>query len=159
MKQDKQALESALTTSISEVLETMFFLPVDFPGIIPEGNLWDSEKDEVMAARLDFDGPFNGYGLFYIPREAAASIAADFLGMNEESVSLDQVRETVMEIINMIVGSTLSCYDRQALFNLKIPELVGSGEQNEEIADSENGIFIAIDTLEHHLAFKMVINP
>ncbi len=159
MKQDKQALTTALTTSISEVMETMFFLPVDFPGTIPEGELWGPEKDEVMTARLEFDGPFSGTCLFLVPKKAAASIAADFMGMDEETVSTDQVRETVMEIINMIVGSTLSCYNRQAVFNLKIPELVEPGGQDEVVVDSENRIFIVIDTLENHLAFKMIIHP
>ncbi len=159
MKPEKQVLMTAMTTSISEVMETMFFLPIDFPDINPEEKQWDRETGAVMATKLDFTGPFSGYGLFYIPREAAESISADFLGMNEETVSVDQVRETVMEIINMIVGSTLSCYDQKAVFNLTIPTLVGPDDQGEERVDSENKISIIIDTLEHHLAFMMVIDP
>ncbi len=158
MNQEMQVLTTAMKASISEVLETMFFLPIDFPESMPEGELSGLQEQEGLTARLDFSGPFSGYGLFHIPRNTAASIAADFLGMDEETVSVDQVRETVMEITNMMLGNTLSCYDRQAVFDLKIPELVDPEAQDQTNSDSQQGILIPIDTLENRLVFKMVIH-
>lgn len=154
---EKEILTTAMKNSISEVLETMFFLPIDFPDAIPSGDLWASVKDDIMTARLNFNGPFSGYCVCCIPKKLAVSIVADFSGKDEESVSDDDAAGIVLEITNMIVGGTLSNYDEKAIFNLEIPEHV-KFKKYKKFSDSEKKIFIVLETLEDHMAFQMVIN-
>ncbi len=154
---EKESLKTAMKNSISKVLETMFFLPMDFPDAVPKKEFWTGKTDQMMAARLDFEGPFSGYCVFYMPKKFAVSMAADFMGKDAEGISDDQITGTVMEITNMIAGNTFSLYDEEAVFNLKIPELVRPADFKEVFAGSENDIFIVIDSVENRLAFQMNI--
>lgn len=154
---ENKVLKTAMKNSISDVLETMFFLPLDFSDSAAMEELWDLGKDNILSAKLNFGGPFDGYCVLYIPEKLAESITADFMGKKGKSISEDQVVGTVKEITNMIVGNTFSFFDPQAVFNLEIPELVSISEYPVNLSGSENEIFMAIDTPENHLAFQMTI--
>jgi len=157
MKMNKTVLTSAMKNSISDVLETMFFLPVDFDDSVSLDGLWDLDKDKIIAAKLVFDGPLNGYSILYIPEKLAVSITADFMGKEEKDISNEQAGGTLMEITNMITGNSFSLYDPEAVFNLGVPELVGLDNFHDGLSGSENRISIAIDTLENYLAFQMSV--
>ncbi len=156
---EKESLTTAVKNSISNVLETMFFLPMDFPDAVHKKEFWTGKTDQIMAARLDFEGPFSGYCVFYMPKEFAVSMTADFLGKDAEGISDDEITGTVMEITNMITGNALSLYDEEEVFNLKVPELVRPADFKKVFAGSKNDIFIVIDSVENRLAFQMAINP
>ena len=157
MKMNKKVLTSAMKNSISDVLETMFFLPVDFDDSVSLGEFWDLDKDKIIAAKLNFDGPLSGYSILYIPENLAVSITADFMGKEEKDISTEQAKGTLMEITNMITGNAFSLYDPEAVFNLGVPELVSLDDFNNDLSGSENRISIAIDTLENYLAFQMSV--
>jgi len=146
-----------MKNSISDVLETMFFLPVDFDNFVSLDEFWDLDKDKIIAAKLNFDGPFSGYCVLYIPERLSVSITADFMGKEEKDISNEQARRTLMEITNMIAGNAFSLYDLEAVFNLGVPELVGLDNFHKDVTGSENSISIAIDTLQNRLAFQMTV--
>jgi len=148
-------LKMAMKNSISDVLETMFFLPLNFSDTVDVHELWDTGKDQILAAKLNFDGPLTGDCIFYIPEKLAKSITADFMGREEEGISDDQVKGTVKEIINMIAGSTFSTYDPEATFNLGIPELVSFNYYFNGLSDTGDRFYFIIDTLDNHLAFQL----
>lgn len=157
MEMKKESLIMAMKNSISDVLETMFFLPLEYSDPPATKKIWDLGKDNILSAKLNFSGPFDGYGILYIPEKLAESVTADFMGEEEKSISEDQVVGTVKEITNMIVGNTFSFFDPKAVFNLEIPELVRLSEYPVNLSGSGNEIFMAIDTPEDHLAFQMTI--
>jgi CheY-specific phosphatase CheX len=148
---------TAMKNSISDVLETMFFMPLDYPDTGTIEDLWRPEYSEILTGKLDFKGPFSGYLIFFIPKEMAASLAARFLGMDEGKVSQENVNETVKEIVNMIAGGTFSHYDESEVFHLGIPEFVDPDSVRDHDPDLENVIFIPIDTLEDRIGLMMVI--
>jgi CheY-specific phosphatase CheX len=145
----------AMKNSISDVLETMFFLSLDFSNNIDLLGLWDTGKNPIIAAKLSFSGPLSGYAVFCIPKKSALSITADFMGKDEQEISDDQIDGTVKEIINMIIGNTFSLYDPEAVFDLGVPELVGFNDFLRDLSDSEKRYSIVIETLENYLAFQM----
>jgi len=148
-------LEMAMKNSISDVLETMFFLPMDFSDTVDVHELWNAGEDQILAVKLNFDGPLIGDCILCIPEKLAKSITADFMGKEEESVSDDQVIGTVKEIINMIVGNTFSRYDSGEAFNLGIPESISLSYYFNELSDTGDRYSFIIDTLENHLAFQL----
>lgn len=154
---EKKALTTSMKNSISDVLETMFFLPLDFTESLSTAELWNETEDQMMAARLDFDGTCSGYCVFYIPRRLAVSITADFMGKDEEDVSDDQVSGTVTEITNMITGNTFSLYDTESVVNLGVPELVSFSDYQKGLPETSGEFFIVIETLEDRLAYQMII--
>lgn len=154
---EKEALITAMKDSISEVLEKMFFLPLDFSDGVNPGELWDSERDEkIVAVRLNFSGPFAGHFVFFVPQGLALSLTAGFLGKDKKDVSQDQATETAKEIINMIAGNTFCGYDDRAVFNLDIPKLINLDEAGGDDSNPEEALLIPIETLEGRLAVKIV---
>jgi CheY-specific phosphatase CheX len=152
-------MTTAMKNSISEVLETMFFLSLDvFHDDADILDLWTMGKDQIVAAKLNFSGPLSGYAIFCIPKKSAVSITADFMGKDEEKISDDQINGTVKEIINMIIGNTFSRYDPNVVFDLGVPELVAFNDFLKEVSDSEKRFSIVIETLENYLAFQMNVS-
>jgi CheY-specific phosphatase CheX len=146
-----------MRTSISDVLETMFFLPIDFTDAVKIEDLWPADKAGMLTARLNFKGPLTGHCLLFMPEQLAIDITADFLGQDPDSLSDEQSHGTVTEIINMIVGNAFSLLDPQAVFDLGIPSLVPFGENYAGSADNDQEIFMAVDTLENQLAISVYI--
>jgi len=154
---DKKDLMAAMRNSISEVLETMFFLPIDFLEAESFDALGPLKETETLAARLDFKGAFSGYCIFHIPKSVAASISADFMGFEESSLADDQIAGTVKEIANMVVGNTFSLLDETRVFDLGVPQLVASEEYHGGFPPSEKELLVGIQTLEDCLAFQMIV--
>jgi len=152
-----ELLTTAMKNSISDVLETMFFLSLDYPHDVSNNELWNTGKDQILASTLNFDGPFSGNTVFCIPKKIALSITADFLGKDEEDVSDDQINGTVKEIINMLTGNTFSIYDPDTVFNL-VPEMVKFDDFLKDLSDSEKRFSVVIETMENYLAFQMNIS-
>jgi CheY-specific phosphatase CheX len=146
-----------MKNSISDVLETMFFLPVDFDDSVSIKESWDLDEEKIIAAKLHFDGPLSGYCIFYVPEKLAVSVTADFLGKEEKDISGSQAKETVKEMTNMITGSTFSLYDPEAVFNLGVPELVDLDDFYKDLSGSEDKISVTIETLENRLAFQLSV--
>ena len=147
---ERKALIRAMKNSISEVIETMFFLPVDFSDTV------NAEEIQMSVTKLDFSGPFSGSFVLFIPEEFAVSLTANFLGKDKEKVSEDNVIETSKEVINMIAGSTFANLDDQAVFDLNIPENI-LFDQAVHFPGTEDDIFVQIITLDNYFVLKMVI--
>jgi CheY-specific phosphatase CheX len=148
---DKSALTEAMKASISEVLERMFFMPIEFAAPEKAG-----ADPATIIAKLEFSGSVCGTFFLLIPASLAQTVTADFLGVTSPGQARELVPGTVLEMVNMLAGSTLSTYDHQALFDLQIPELVTVNELRaltEGIADQ---IVISIQTAESRMTFQFV---
>jgi chemotaxis protein CheY-P-specific phosphatase CheC len=123
---EKQALIASMKASISEVLETMFFLPLEFVDGGEINEIISSADGGVLACKLVFSGPFSGVSCFLIPVKVAKGMTANFLGQDAEVVTEEQMAGTVKEVLNMITGKLFSLYNNRAVFNLGLPETVPS---------------------------------
>lgn len=155
---ERVALMTEMRHSISEVLEKMFFLTLEFPEAVNEQDFLDSYDGEMLAIKLEFSGLFSGYFELLIPENLAVSMAADFMGNGEEKISRDQVNDTVKEIVHMVAGNTLGNLDHQTLTTFEIPRMVPFEKIRDRFhsRDTREAIFIAVHTLEYPLALKMV---
>ena len=118
-------LDHLLRQSVDEVLETMFFIrEFDPAGQSPD-------ESQVMAL-MDFEGSPSGSLRVSVNGKAARSIAADFLGEEEQTISQQQIEEVICELTNMICGSVLSKVEATALFHLSTPEIVRQPQNPEK---------------------------
>ncbi|MBN1105308.1 MAG: chemotaxis protein CheX [Deltaproteobacteria bacterium] len=154
---EKEVLLSAMKRSISEVLEKMFFLPVDFPARGSKEDLPGSGSGKILATRLGFSGPFSGHFVFFSPEGLTASLAASFLGEDPGKVTAAHVSDTMKEIVNMIAGNTFSILDDQAIFDLAIPEILEPFAGGKGSPGSEEGIFILVQTIDNCLGLELVV--
>ena len=153
---DKSALTEAMKASISEVLEQMFFMPIDFmaPAIVGA----DAQSDpESVIAGLGFSGSPSGTFLLLVPAALARSVSADFLGTCPQNLSRDQVAGTVLEMVNMLAGNTLSAFNHQALFDLQIPELITCNDARALSAAGLDQIAIGIRTPQSRMTYELII--
>lgn len=153
---DKSALTEAMKASISEVLEQMFFMPIEFTA--PEKAGVDPEPDPAaILVKLGFSGASRGTFFLLIPAVLARSATADFLGMTIQSLAQEQVAGTVLEMVNMLAGSTLSNYDHQVQFDLQIPQLITVNQLHALTEGVADQIVIKIQTPESRMTFQVVL--
>lgn len=156
---NKETLMKALKASISEVLEKMFFLPLEFAEEKSPAELWPAGQDDgIIATTLAFKGSFSGQYCFFIPKPSAITLTASFLGENLKQVTPEKVGETVKEIINMIAGNTFGIFDEKEVFNLDIPHIVDFKKIKNQTFSAEKQILIVVDTLEQSMCFQMILN-
>jgi CheY-specific phosphatase CheX len=110
------AIGELLAASAQEVLETMFFAAAEAVGEPP--------PIDGIAAGLEFHGEPGGSFRVGLTRPAARSLAAAFLGQEENEISEGEVGEVVCELANMICGSVLSRLEARTTFEILHPELL-----------------------------------
>jgi len=108
------ALCGGLREAVEEILATMFFVDC-----VPRAN--GRHGEELIAARVDFEGHLSGSLRLRISRRAAHLMAADFLGEEAPELPASRTVEVVSELANMICGAVLSRIESQTAFRLGVP--------------------------------------
>jgi hypothetical protein len=111
------AVAQLLAGSGQRTLETMFFA-------IPDGISSDTTRPEgeLFAAEMTFDGSRTGRFGVILSAPVARTIAADFLGAEDELLlAPERIEEVVGELANIICGSVLSEIGETSQFNLSTP--------------------------------------
>lgn len=108
-----------LATSAEKALETMFFTsliqPPDCVSTIPPDCIW---------VRVPFACELPGCLQLGVEPRAARAFAANFMGIDFDEPSEEQVEQTVCELANVICGSLLSKLESQHGFQILPPELI-----------------------------------
>jgi CheY-specific phosphatase CheX len=112
-------LQQTLESSVEEVLEKMFFFSAPEE---PGGS--EGPREPEIAAQVGFVGVPPGVLKLRVTRNAALSIAADFLAVEARELHEEQVTAVVCELANVICGSVLSRIGSAAAFRLGAPRLV-----------------------------------
>lgn len=155
---DSRALKNAMKVSISEVLETMFFMPLEEAEIKMDSALLQTPLNKLACARLIFQGPFSGEVIFLLPHTLAYSLTADFMGQDPNETGPEDMEGTLKELLNMICGKMLSLYDSKAVFKLGIPEKINLAEPLHNFLNTENdAINLIFDTMEEQLALHLAL--
>jgi CheY-specific phosphatase CheX len=110
-------LRAALAESLDDVLEKMFF-------VRSLDGAQSQPGEQVLTAYLAFEGDPSGSLTLRVSAAAARSVAADFLGAEEQELSGREISEVICELANMICGSMLSRVESNQLFRLGPPQIV-----------------------------------
>lgn len=146
----KKVLMTAMTNSISEVLETMFFMPVE---IGPQTILNDSGIDlnKALASRLNFTGDICGNIVVISPEPLAAELASNFLGESHDELTWEHQFGTLSEMLNMVSGNALKNVTCRRPYKLDIPQKINLNDLNGSATctliktmDSKMGILLSI---------------
>ncbi len=154
----KTAMKTAMMTSISEVLETMFFLSLEMNDQITleSSGLLDAGKNS--ACRIEFKGSFSGSFFLLVPEKLLLNMAVSFMGLTEDEITDEHTFGTIKEAINMLAGSTFTSYDDAIEFQLTIPEIIDNSKViSSGKGDGEEEVVVIAETTEGYLIFKAVI--
>ena len=116
-----EKISQNLTTVISEVLETMFFVFLEpQSGPLPQSS-------DFIGARVAVKGSESGYELELLAQsKLLQQIASDFLGLDQETANLVQCQDVLKEIANMVAGNLVNICDPASHFELGIPKVSGA---------------------------------
>jgi len=84
----------------------------------------ESGDDDFIEAVISYSGGHTGNFRFYFPMELARNITVNFLGIDEDEVLAEQIKDTMAETANMVIGSLLGALDPGGSATLAIPEAV-----------------------------------
>jgi CheY-specific phosphatase CheX len=126
----KGRFETALRHAVAETLEEMFFvtdLEECDPAVYP--------PEPVLLARVDFTGEPSGQLTLRASLSLARSLAADFLGENEEAIGHSQVTDVFAELANIVCGAVLTRTESSCTFRLSSPDVFSPGESSTSVED------------------------
>ena len=118
----------AMKTSISEVMGTMFFLPIEFSEEPPVKEIKGIKGKQNKACRIDFSGDRSGSVYLLVPTGLLSQMAENFMGEPAESLGEDLLDGTLTETVNMITGNALRKVKAEKPFQLGIPKPVPGSE-------------------------------
>lgn len=155
---DRDTMMKTMREAISDVLETMFFQPVQFADNNCTLQEWFAGRQSLLGANLNFNGPLAGSLYLLIPVRMASEITANFLGLREEEINEEQKGDTIKEAINIIGGRMFSLFDKKGAFKLGIPELIEEDALTDDKPGGIRGDIILIETGDNHLVAGIVID-
>jgi CheY-specific phosphatase CheX len=115
-----ESLQAALTGAAEATLENMCFTT-------PLGTADGFNEEGAICAAVRFTGELSGAMWLSATREAAALLAASFLGVPEEELERNQTEAVVSELANIICGCALSAHRPAGHFSLTVGDFVRRG--------------------------------
>lgn len=138
-------------TSTFEVMETMFFLPVEQNSRISVEESGLCGPDGIRAAGISFSGTVSGQIRIFVPETLLRMMAENFMGLNAEEVTEEDTAGTITEALNMIAGNALRKVDDRFSSHLGLPEPVDPSELRKARSP------LIFETIDGRLAVDTVI--
>jgi CheY-specific phosphatase CheX len=117
--------ERTFVPAVEAVLETMFF---SAPLGLAESDL-SCLSCSKLEARVAFSGKVSGILDVRVSAASARSLAASFLGEDEESLPDAEIAQVVCELANMLCGWMVSKPESEGSFDLDAPEMVAGDSE------------------------------
>ena len=146
--------DTALRESITEALEEMFFVRD-----LGEGDPGASTAGPELMARVDFAGAPSGWLTLRAGLESARSLAADFLGEDEESIADEQATDVFAELANIVCGAVLTRTESSSTFRLSSPRVFPPQERQASEDGSEYVVTLANGPLTVFLKTEASLCP
>lgn len=151
-------LKLKMITSISEVLETMFYMALEFEEHENLNSCGILEAQNIRICKLEFKGNFSGHFIIFIPESILITMAEDFMGEDRENINREHSDGIIKEVINMVGGSLFACIDNKSEFKLSIPEIIEDTGILSEIGKNPPEGLILAESIEGYLGFIIYIN-
>ena len=147
-----------LKQAISNVLESMFFLPVQMIDDRSHLDSWSQQNTNLWHVRVRFSGPVKGAFFLLVPYQLAREITANFLGLSESEVESVQEVDTIKEALNMIGGFVLSQLEKADEYQIGIPEMVASEGTELSMFQAESENIVIMETDGNHMAVGLRVD-
>lgn len=146
-------LKQKMKASIFEVLETMFYMALEFE---ESGDIEKSDieiKKNLSICRLDFSGKLSGHFIIFVPGDLLTAMTSDFMGENPAKITEEYREGTIKEVINMVGGNFFASLDNESEFRLGIPIMVEGDEIIESILKTPPERLVIAESINGSLGF------
>lgn len=150
-------LKSKMTTSISEVLETMFYMSLEFEEQTDINSSGLLDASNIRVCKLVFSGNMSGHFILITPESLLLTMAEDFMGESRENILKEHTDGIIKEVINMVAGNMFAALDDRVEFKLGIPEMVEDTSIINSLREKEPEGLVLAESFDGYLAF--VIYP
>ncbi|MBF0210795.1 MAG: chemotaxis protein CheX [Desulfamplus sp.] len=129
-------LMTQIAISISEVMETMFYIPVEprsgYTTLYESDLIADSQLNSkasssnlnnIESAKITFHGTFSGEIVLIAPENLLVIMTENFMGEERDNLTSEHIEGTLKEALNMLAGNTFSKLDSQSSFGLGVPDI------------------------------------
>jgi hypothetical protein len=147
-----------LKEAISNVMEIMYFLPVQFLDRPQALDGWFSGQGCILEALVEFKGPRSGMISLLVPGSGLDEMSCNILGFEENEVNEEHLRDILKETINMMAGRMLSLLDKEGDFTLGIPRFAGEWNERKAVGEKPASELLLFDTGRHHLAASFALS-
>ncbi len=145
-------LTPTMMTSISEVMETMFFLPLEEKEGSKVEEVLGAGSGTLHACTIDFTGAFTGTMALVAQEPLLYAMAENFTGEARKSLARKDLEETLQEALNMIAGNCFSKVDPNAVVDLGVPQIKDSLDHKlfpgHLVVETTEGMLAALSTIE-----------
>lgn len=125
---------AALREAVAETLEEMFFV-TDLEECDPGGY----PREPMLLARVDFTGEPSGWLILRASLSLARSLAADFLGEDEDAIGASQITGVFAELANIVCGAVLTRTESACTFHLSSPRVFDLDECSGSVEEASAG--------------------
>lgn len=151
-------MKAAMTASISDVLETMFYMPLEFEDTGDPESRGIFDTFDLRVCKLEFKGKMSGYLVMMIPENQLVSMAVDFMGEDRENIIRMHTDGIIKEVVNMVLGHMLSNLDEKSDFHLGIPQLLEDRDLVQNIRKNLPECFVLAESIEGLLLSVLVLD-
>lgn len=148
-----------IMVSISEVMETMFYIPVEPRDGYTTAGISDLAKSgRVESATITFHGLFSGTIDLIVPESLLIIMAENFMGESRQNLTEEHLKGTLQEALNMVAGNTFSKIDSKSSFCLGVPEINTDAARDISGGNTEpcfNTSLLLVDTLDGPMGIKV----
>ena len=144
-------LMTMMMTSISEVLETMFYLPVEFRKNLSSEQIEEIKNEINLGCRLKSTGSLSATFQLFIPNPLLLNMTENFMGEDPENCTQEYLTGTLKETLNMIIGNALKSITKKPPPKLDIPEII-------DISDMGSDTLIIIETTNGTMIMQIEMN-
>ena len=142
----RNRLMTATKASISEVMETMFFIPVECVENPSLEQIRTLKGMRSLGTSLTFTGDAPGSIQLLIPKQLLTEMTENFMGEPRETLGENISEGTLKETVNMISGNALRKIKTRVPFGLSIPELIRASDF------PETGDILLVETIGSKMA-------
>jgi len=129
-----------LKAATFEVLETMFFV---FPENLEEAS--GMFHGPGLRAWVPVAGPQRFRIGLTLPLSLAREMAVNFLGLEKDDLTPQQVEDVVKEAANMVAGNFLSKEEVPAAYNLEPPQALGLDLDAQAWQENSHHLLMAVE--------------
>ena len=139
-----------LSEAAEEVLAAMFYV---FASPIDDD---DQELDltgGALCCRISFTGPQIGSLRILVPNDAGRTLAANFMGLEQDEIEEPMIIDAVKELTNMIGGRFLVLIEPEKSFDMGLPEMKSCASEEADQVAEQAGAGLVFESDEGMFAF------